>query len=131
MMMKTTFVKSVRTIVFASFAVGMQACGCDGVACIDGLIVTMTSLPAAPFKVELLVAGQVQSAPEEATCSVGASRPCEKSMLFRTLQRDQVSIRVTTSSGVRTTDLPRINYKSSSSGCSDCKGQAEVTANIP
>lgn len=130
-MMRKVLSNRYRSIAYGSLVLGIQACGCDGVACIDGLFVSMTSLPAAPFKVELLVAGVVQASPEEATCNVGASRPCVQTVLFRMRPRDQVSVRVTTSTGVRTTDLPRINYSNEGTGCSDCMGQAEVSVHVP
>src|SRR4051812_32201222 len=104
-MMVTTLAKGLFSMV-ALF--GLQGCGCTLIGCVNGLDVQLPSLPTTPFQVELLVAGVVQTAPAAATCD-GAS-PCQQRIHFYTSATDQITIRVTTPNGVRTTAFPHVTY---------------------
>ena len=132
--MKSLFSTLGRQVAIMVFTVGLSGCGCDTWGCIDGLFVRFASQPPAPWKVELLVGGVLQAAPVDAACD---SNPrCNQLVGVRytnQLASLNVSVRITTSAGVRTTDFPPITYtgKSPRSDCHDCKGQAEVIANIP
>lgn len=128
-MMPTLVRKLQNALILASVCAGLQACGCDGVACVDGLLVNLATPVPASYKVELLVAGIVQPAPASATCASGNS--CGGSVLFDTNARNQVSVRVTTSTGAKTTEYSTLTYKSTASDCSNCRGQAEVVAQVP
>jgi hypothetical protein len=110
----------------------VAACGCDQLsACADGIIVGFASQPATPWKVELLVNGVLQLAPSTAMC--GGPGPCDTGVLFNTSATNGVAVRVTTPAGVRTTDYSVISYRTSDrgSGCSECRGQASIVAQVP
>ena len=89
------------------------------------------TVPSGPWTVDLFVNGVLQTAPAHASCDGG--RQCPVGVQYSILPRDNVSARITTSAGVRTTNFQRITYtgKSPRFDCHECKGQAEVTANIP
>ena len=110
----------------------VTACGCDLVGCIDGIIVGFSSQPATPWTVELLVNGVVvQQVPSTAMC--GGLGPCDTGVLFNTSASAGVAIRVTTPAGVRTTGYSVISYRTSDAGvgCTECRGQASVVAQVP
>jgi hypothetical protein len=119
------------------FAVGvlplaLQACGCDTSGCVDGLNVKFASAPSSPWTVELLVNGVLPKASFATSCD--GTRECPSGASFDTDVRDGLSVRITTSTGVRTTSLPRINYarpSSSNNWCEECRGSAEVTVPVP
>ena len=128
--MKSLFSSLRRTVAIAVLSVGITGCGCDAWGCVDGLRLRLDAVPTGAWTVELLVNGVLQSAPANASCD--GSRQCSPVVYYNILPRDNVSARVTTSAGVRTTNFPRITYIiAKTDDCHDCKGQAEVTANIP
>ena len=114
-------------------AVVMEGCsGCDLVGCVSGLRVRLASLPSTPFQIELLVDGAIQTAPPEATCN--GDRVCFQDVVFDTQAADQVTIRVTTPSGVRTTQFAHITYSKFFPNGKRCGGEchsSDVTAQIP
>jgi hypothetical protein len=107
----------------------VTACGCDGVGCVDGIIVGFSSQPASPWKAELLVNGVVQQAQSGVACDDPSS--CQTGVLFNTSASTGVAIRVTTPAGVRTTGYTAITYRDSGAGCTECRGQASVVAQVP
>lgn len=129
--MKSLFSKLRNTVAVTMVAVGVQSCGCDTWGCGDGLFVRFNAEPVGPWKIELFVAGVLQAAPPSATCD--GSRGCSGGAHYNILPRDNVSVRITTDAGVRSTNFPRITYIGSgrSDHCHDCKGQAEVVGIIP
>lgn len=125
------FSKLRRAVAFTLLAAGMQGCGCDAWGCLDGLRVMFDAAPTGPWQVELFVNGVVQAAPANASCDGGPQ--CGTVVRYNILPRDNVSVRITTNAGVRTTEFPRITYigKSARFDCHDCKGQAEVIGRVP
>jgi len=112
--------------------VSVQACGCNLVGCADGLLVQLPTQLNAPYRVELLVAGELQPAPAEATCSEGA--PCYRDIMFRAYPTERVVVRVTTPLGTRDTAIPQIRYSTSrpnGRGCEPTCRNASVRADIP
>lgn len=120
------------TVVLVMVSLALSGCGCNLVGCADGLRVHLTSLPAVPVQVELLVAGIVQAAPLNATCS--ESTQCYQDIYFQTAATDRVSVRVTTSAGTRLTEFAKVVYAKSfpnGKGCSPTCLKATVTAIVP
>jgi len=110
----------------------ISGCGCNLIGCADGLRVQLATMPVGAFQVELLVSGAVQPAPAEATCD--GVKPCFQTITFQTRARDNVSVRVSTASGERVTNLPRISYDASrpnGKGCDPVCYNASVTVPIP
>jgi hypothetical protein len=130
--MKSALVKVSRNTTLVSvLLIGLQACGCDTSACVDGLLVKFDSAPTTPWKVELFANGVQQPAPARATCD--GTTACPSAVLFSTSLRDGLSVRVTTGAGTKTTQLPRITYVSNNTrnSCADCTGNAEISVPIP
>lgn len=121
-----------RIVLCLGVLVSVQACGCDLVGCTDGLRVQLPAQLNAPYRVELLVAGERQLAPPEATCTDAA--PCYHDIMFRTTPTERVVVRVTTPLGVRDTAIPRIKYSTSHPNGSRCEPTcrgATIRAEIP
>ena len=124
--------KCVRLLSLIVSTVGASSCGCDLVGCVDGLTVHLKSLPAGAFQVELLVGGTVQPGSPAATCD--GIRACNQDIYFSTSPTDQVSVRVTTTAGARTTTYPRIDYTTSRPNgryCDPACHNATVVADVP
>ncbi len=121
-----------RTALFA-IALAIQGCGgCDLVGCVEGLLVSFDSPPAAPWKAELFVDGVLQPEPTEARCD--GTRECPNGVLFRTFARTGVSVRITTSTGERTTLLPQLSYdkgQGEPNWCDECRGMATASVPVP
>ena len=119
-------------LLLATGMFALQGCGCNLVGCVDGLRVHLASMPVGSFQVELLVAGVVQSAPVEATCTGAVA--CYQDIQFRNFDTDHVSVRVTTSGGTRLTEFAKVNFSKSypnGRGCTPTCRNATVTALIP
>lgn len=125
-----TLLRTRSTWVIAASTILLQACGCETYACINGVQVKLASTPAAPFNVELLVAGVVQPAPADATCEAG--QQCVTKFFFMTSARNNVTVRVTTPNGVRSTEFATVPYRDDKQpgGCATCR-HADLTVLLP
>lgn len=126
-----------RTLNAGAFVLGalaFQGCstGCSLVGCVSGLRVHLAALPTGAFQVAVLVDGVVQDAPAEATCA--GTTVCYQDILFTTTASERVSVRVTTATGSRVTEIANITYAKSrpnGSGCDPECRNATVTAQLP
>jgi hypothetical protein len=116
--------------IIALAALFLSACGCDLVGCIDGLIVGFAREPQSPWKVELFVDGASQPAPSTASCP--GPGPCNTGVVFNSAATRAV-VRVTTPAGVKDTEYTAIRYVKTprGTGCTACRGQAQVVAEVP
>lgn len=130
--MSRTRVLQLRSLAVLASAALLQGCGCDAWGCINGLFVQLDKVPTIGYRVELFVDGALQEADGGALCD--PIEPCKYQYArYSVLPTKNVSVRVTTSSGSRTTNFDQINYvgKSGYFDCHDCKGQAYIVANAP
>lgn len=114
----------------ASSTIFLQACGCETYACINGIQVKLASTPAAPYRVELLVAGVAQPGPADATCEAG--QQCVTKFFFETSAQSNVTVRVTTPNGVRSTQFATVPYRDDKQpgGCATCR-HADLIVLVP
>lgn len=108
----------------------LASCGCDTIGCIDGVIVGLSSEPPTPWRVELFVDGVSQPAGSDAFCA--GPNHCGTGVLFN-ISATRAVVRVTTPAGVRNTEYTAIRYVRAprGSGCTACRGQAQVVAEVP
>lgn len=90
------------------FSPGPQACTLIG--CLNGITVELEALPTGPFKVELLLTstGAPNNPTYEYECTSGTN--CRQSIHFPELLPGYVRVRVTTATGVRTTEFVDVEY---------------------
>lgn len=123
--------RSIRTVWGVLACLLLEACtGCQTFACVNGIRVTLARPPVAPYTVETLVNGAALPGSVPARCAVGES--CPTTVFFGGTPAENVSLRVTTAQGVRTTDFPTVSYRSErpDDGCVTCR-YADLVAQVP
>lgn len=106
---------------------------CTEIGCANGLTVRLPVLPSAPFKVELITSiGPDQIVSEAYECTAG--NLCAQEFLFSDKTPSNATIRVTTSAGVRITEVANIMYRQSQPNgpaCPPLCANATVVAQLP
>ena len=95
-------------------------------------MVQLDKVPTIGYTIELYVNGALQEADGGAVCTTLDACKGQYAR-YSVLPTRNVSVKVTTASGTRTTNFDQINYagKSGYFDCHDCKGQALVVAAAP
>ena len=120
---------------------GGPACGvvgpredkvCTLIGCNSGLTVHLNAKPAGTYKVEVFALSPNQQPVYVYECSNAAS--CQQDIFFASLIADHPFVRVTTSTGTKTTEVVTVNYVTSrpnGPGCDPECRQATVNVDIP
>lgn len=117
-----------RTLLGGAVCLATVGCGgCPAVGCINGFRVVLSAPTQGAYKIEVLHDGAlVAGSPAE--CNIG---PTCNNAFFATTVREGLTVRVTTASGVRSTDLAPITYEKRANGdCESCL-YASVTVGAP
>ena len=113
-------------------ALGIGSTHCTLIGCSDGVTVHLTSLPAGPYRVEILVGSGPGGVSYAYDCAGGSA--CLQDIFFPELVLDRIIVRVTTPLGTRDTEIANPVYASSRPNGPDCPPlcrQALVTAQPP
>ncbi|HEX2080419.1 MAG TPA: hypothetical protein VHG08_22140 [Longimicrobium sp.] len=119
-------------VIHATAALLLASCNpfthaCTLMACQDGLAVEFAAAPTSAFRVEAW--SEVRTAPQVFECQVAEHCP---SVFFENFQGEQVTVRVTTSAGVRTQQFPGVEYERIYPNGRDCGGECrQATVTFP
>jgi len=120
---------------------GLTSCGvvspdkvtvCTLIGCVSGLTVHLSSRPAGTYRVEVFAESPGQQPAYMYECTVVAN--CAQDILFQDLIADRPIVRVTTTTGSRTTELPQVNYTvtyPNGERCGPTCRHATVTVEVP
>jgi hypothetical protein len=106
--------------------------GCTLIGCNSGLTVHLNAKPAGTFKVEVFAQSPNQQPVYVYECSNAAS--CPQDIFYSGLIVSHAYVRVTTSTGTKTVEIPAVNYVTSrpnGPGCDPECRQATVNVDIP
>jgi hypothetical protein len=127
-----------RPLALVAAVAGLAGCNslgphtCTLIGCQNGLTVRLSTMPAAPFRVELRVASPTSQPAYVYDCSNPAS--CAQGAFFPDFSGEHAFVTVVTSAGTRTTEVTRIEYRVSRPNGPNCPPecrQATVTADVP
>jgi hypothetical protein len=105
---------------------------CPQAGCEDGLIVELSAMPSAPFRIEVRVSSPTSQPAYVFECQ--STAPCGPGAFFPGFSAERAFVTVVTANGSRTTEIPRIEYRVTRPNGPVCPPecrQARVTANVP
>jgi hypothetical protein len=105
---------------------------CTLIGCSSGLVVVLPSVPGGPYSVELLLDSPTPGARYMYECAGGPA--CQGEIFFAQVTPPRALVRVTTSTGVRLTEVTTVNYVRSQPNGPDCGPTcftARINADLP